>query len=150
MEQAKGIKISTPSAAQLVAAKKKAQEEEELLANQLQYALQANETPEEKKLRERRMQEEAEVKLMAKEMGVAVAGSDSPSAQSGVSIVSGVAGFSLKNKQDHTNFAITVANKMSSSTAICTTAFALELVGRIKGNISPEGLDALIQTLTVS
>jgi hypothetical protein len=144
-EQAEAkLKIVVPSAAQVEANRRKALLEEETLANKLQYALQESETAEEKRLRERRQQEESDLKILAQDMGV-----DTPSSKGGGSIVSGVAGIALKTKQDHVNFAITVANKLSPSTQICCTAFATELIGRIKGNISPEGLDSLIATLTV-
>lgn len=141
------LKISVPSAAQVEAHRKKAQLEEETLANKLEYALQESETAEEKKLRERRQQEESDLRILAQDMGV-----DTPSSRGGGggSVVSGVAGIALKTKQDHVNFAITVANKLSPSTQICCSAFAAELIGRIKGNISPEGLDSLIAVLTAA
>ena len=138
--------VSAPSASQQEAAKKKAAQEADALASRVEFALLENETPEEKKVRERRQAEEAEARMVANDLGGSAAvGGAAPRASS----VSGIAAIPLKNKKDHETFAITVANKLSGSTAVCSSAFMSELATRIKANITTEGLDALIASLQV-
>lgn len=83
--------------------------------------------------------------MVANDLG----GSATVAAAPRASATSGIASIPLKNKKDHETFAITVANKLSGSTAVCSTAFMAELATRIKANITTEGLDALIASLQV-
>lgn len=136
--------VVTPSASQQEAARKKAVAEEEALASRIQFAMLENETPEERKVRELKQVQEAEARMVARDLGGAV-GSDS--AASGAPVTRGIAAIPLKNKKDHETFSLTVANKLSASTAVCTTAFVADLANRVKANITTEGLDSLIAVL---
>jgi hypothetical protein len=140
----KPVKAAAPSASQVEAARKKAALEEQALANRMQFALLENETPEEKKIRERNQAIASDSLLIAADLGGAVSGPASPATS-----VSGVASIPLKNIQDHKNFAIACSSKLSTSTAVTTTAFITELATRLKTNISTEGLDAIIAVLQV-
>lgn len=139
-------KIATPSASQQEAARKKAALEAEALASRVEFALLENETPEEKKVRERKQAEEAEAHMVANDLGGSVGAA---LATSRGSAVNGIASIPLKNKKDHETFAITVANKLSGSTSVCTAAFVSELTNRLKSNITTEGLETLLMSLQV-
>ena len=116
----------------------------EALANKLAYALQANETPEEKRKREKAQMEAADNELTADLMGSSSGVGRSKPAGSN----SGIASVSLKNKQDHVNFALTVSTKLSSSTGFCVSAFYRELTARVQNNLSSEVLNEVITSLT--
>lgn len=64
------------------------------------------------------------------------------------SIASGIAGAKLKSKEDHINFAITVAAKLSESTSFNVAAFLKELSERTKASLSVESLTDIIDSLT--
>ena len=134
--------VSAPSESQQAAARKKAQLEEEALASRIEFAKLENETPEERKIRERRQAEEAEARMMTGDLGgVAV------EAPTTVSAARGIAAIPVKTREEHKDFALTVANKLSNSTAICTTAFMTDLTNKLQKNMTIEGLDALLVTL---
>mmetsp|Transcript_37070 Transcript_37070/g.37736 ORF Transcript_37070/g.37736 Transcript_37070/m.37736 type:complete len:242 (-) Transcript_37070:186-911(-) len=141
-----------PSAAQIEAAKRKAEEEEVMLSKKLEFALQANETPEERKIREKKRVEEGEVKLA----GELFDGVDSVSSSTNgttkkvkeVTLTSGIAGAKLKTNVDHVNFAITVSTKLGDSTSFNITAFLKELMSRTKGSLNTESLTEIIDSLT--
>ena len=118
--------------------------EEEVLANKLAYALQANESADEKRRREKAQIEAADNELTNELMGGV-----SKSASNTNSAVSAVVGASLKNKQDHVNFAITVSNKMKDSTQFCVSAFYKEINKRIKGKLSLDCVNEIIESLSV-
>lgn len=63
-------------------------------------------------------------------------------------VMVGIAGASLKNKQDHINFGITVAAKLSDSTPFCISAFYKELTDRVKNDLSLENLNEILGSLT--
>jgi hypothetical protein len=132
------------SASQQEAARKKAAQEEETLASRIEFAMLENETPEEKKVRELRQEQEAEARMVARDLGGTAVGSAAPT---GGSLTRGIASIPLKNKKDHETFSLTIANKLGGSTAVCNTAFVTDLITRVKANITTEGLDALIASL---
>lgn len=122
--------------------------EEEKLANKVAYALQANETPEEKRRREKAQMEAADTELAADLMGSSNGGGSTSKSSGGG--VSGIATVALKNKQDHVNFAITVATRMAGSTSFCVSAFYKELSHRIKGELSSTVMNEVISSLKES
>ena len=135
---------SAPSKAQVEAAKKRADQQEEELANKLAYALQANESNEDRKKREQKLAEESDIQLAGELLGLQ---SDKSSKSNSSSVVSGIAGAVLKNKQDHINFANTVAAKLSDSTAFCLSTFFKELTDKIKNDLPLENLNEVISIL---
>merc|ERR1711916_327784 len=118
--------------------------EEEILENKLAYQLQASETADEKRRREN-AQIEAADNALTNEM---FDSSDSQKKSDGNSIASSVAGAVLKKKQDHVDFAIIVANKLSESTPFNTSAFYKELTKKIKAKLSLEVLEEVVESLT--
>jgi hypothetical protein len=140
-----GPAVSAPSASQLAEKERKIRQEEEMLANKLKFALLENETPEQRKLREKKQQEESEMRLMKDDLfGLSEGASNEASSSS-----TGIAAIPLKTKQDHINFAITCANKLGPSTSIQASTYLMELTNRMKNNLTTETLDALLNTLKV-
>jgi hypothetical protein len=134
---------SQPTPAQIEAQKRKEEIEEQKLQNQVKYAQQENETTEEKRLRERKQAEEADAAL-AEELFDAPAGPKRSS-----SSTSGLAALNLKTKDDHVNFGIMAAQKMSASTSFCIAAFLKEVLNRNGATLSAEGLTELSTMLQV-
>jgi hypothetical protein len=137
VEQAAAAKAAaarlTRTPAQIEAQRKKELEEEEKLQNQLKFAQLANETLEERVVRERQQVEKADAAL-TEELFDAVPTAAKRSASSGI------AGLVLKTKEDHVNFGITASSKMSTSTSFCVTAFLKEVLTRNGNTLSAESL----------
>ena len=114
-------KPAVPSAATLEAAAKKKKEEEEKLAAALKFASLENETADERKLRERKQVEQADNDLTGELFGGKADGAGQKSSSG--SLAGLVAGTALKSKDDHKNFGILCAKKMSDSTAFNVAAF---------------------------
>lgn len=112
--------VSKPSAAQLAANAKKIADEEAALEAKIKNAKLANETAEEKKLRERKQAEDSEVALASEFLG---GGKSVGSSSEGGSTVKGLGAIALKTKQDHLTFGTTVAAKLSQSSAFNIAAF---------------------------
>ena len=74
-------------------------------------------------------------------------GSSGKVSRASSSVMTGIAGAQLKNKQDHVNFGITVAAKLSESTAFCISAFYKEVTERVKNELSLENLNEILATL---
>lgn len=134
--------LSLPSQQQLEQQRKKEQIEEEKLQNLLKFAKQENETNEERVIRERKQVEEADA-VLAEELF-----DNSGNNKKSTSSSSGLAGLSLKNKDDHINFGILAANKMSNSTSFCITAFLKEILTRNGNILSAESLTDLSTQIT--
>lgn len=111
--------VATPSESQLQAQQRKAAEAERSLAAKLKNAELANETPEQKKLREKRQVEEADHEITGELFG---AGASKFKSEDGSSS-RGIGAITLKSKQDHTSFGNTIAQKLSDSSAFNTAAF---------------------------
>jgi hypothetical protein len=143
------VKAAGPTPAMVEAAAKKAKEEETALANQLKFAALEDETPDERRARERRQIEEADNdltgELFDKNSKVGIPSKSSASTAS--SIVSGIAGTSLKSKDDHKQFGIVVAKKMADSTAFNIAAFYKSLTERVKDQLSAESLEEILSIL---
>jgi hypothetical protein len=133
-----------PTPAQIEAQKRKEEIEEQKLQNHVKYAQQENETSEERRLRERKQAEDADAAL-AEELFDAPPGGPKRSSSS----TTGLAALNLKTKEDHINFGIMAAQKMSSSTSFCITAFLKEVLNRNGGTLSAEGLIDLAAVIQV-
>lgn len=140
--------VVVSSAATLAAAAKKAEEAELKLINKMKYAQLENETPEEKKLRERRQIEEADNEItgdlfdgVEKPKTVLSLGGKS-SLGSG-----GLASIPLSTKTDHSKFGQLVAKRFSDSTAFNIAAFYISLTDKISKKMSTETLDEVLAAL---
>jgi len=138
-----------PTAQQVEAARKKKEEEEEMLARKIQLALIENETPEERRLRERKQAEEADGQLAGEMFGNGkVESADSLKAKKSASVTTGLAGLALKTKEDHNKFGIAVSAKLlESSTPFHISLFLKECSDRVKDKLTVECLDDIIQSL---
>ena len=133
------------SKAQQDAARKRAEKQEEIASNKLAFAMQANETPEERRRREKMLVEEDAISLSADLLG---SGGGSSKSNTAGGMVSGIASVQLKNKQDHVNFAVTVSAKLSESTGFNIAAFFKELTERVKNDLPLEQLSEIVTSLT--
>jgi hypothetical protein len=138
---------AAPTAAQIEAARKKAQQAEEALSAKMKAAELANETPDERRIRERRQVEEADNELAGELF-------DTQSQKSGsvvgsVSAAKGLGALSLKTKQDHTTFGTATASKLSDSSTFNIGAFFKSLVKVLDGpNVTAETLDDILADVT--
>lgn len=144
---------AAPSAAQIAAAEKKREQEAITMANKMKFAAEANETPEQRKQREKLAAEEADIAASADLFGSAASG---PSR-----VTSGVASLSisrasssvtdapLKNIKDHQQYASTICAKFtaSSSTPFNIGAFYTKLTNELKGKLPVESLQDAIEAL---
>jgi len=141
------VQVGAPSEALAAANARKAAAEEERLAIHLKETLLENETAEERKARLRREVEAADAENTADLFdGVGEPAKKSPSAANGGG--AGLGGMSLKNKQDHINFAISMGKKLSKSTSFCLAAFYTELNSRLCDKLDAAALTNAISTLT--
>lgn len=135
-----------PSAAQLEAAAKKTKEEEIRMANVLKYAILEDETPEEKKARERKQIEDADAELAGELFGGGKA--TGTTAKSGASFSTGIAAATVKTKADHTNFGILCAKKLGDSNSFNIGAFYKTLTEKVQKNLTLETCDEILALLT--
>jgi hypothetical protein len=141
--------VVVPSSSTLVAAAKKAEEAELILMNKMKYAQLENETPEEKKMRERRQIEEADNDLTGELFG----GLEKPKKQlslggkSSLGSSAGLASIPLATKTDHSKFGQLVAKRFSDSTAFNVAAFYIALTDKISKKMSTESLDEVLTAL---
>lgn len=133
--------VTKPSAAVLAANAKKAAEEEAALEAKIRNAKLENETPEEKRLRERKQAEDSEVALASEFLG----GGKSVGSSEGGSTVKGLGAITLKTKQDHMTFGTTVSAKLSQSSAFNIAAFYKTLSKTLENPVvTSEVLDEII------
>lgn len=138
-EEQEEVKVkSTLSAAQIKANAKKAHDEEVRLANVLKYAILEDETPEDKKVRERKQIEDADADLAGELFG------KEKNSKSSNSVSSSIAGATLKSKLDHTNFGILCAKKLNDSTAFNVAAFYKSLTEKCQKNLTSESCDEIL------
>lgn len=126
---------SKPSQSQIEAENRRAEEAEKALATKLKLAELANETSEEKRLRERRQVEEADNELTGE-----LFGGGGKKATSSLGSSKGIGAITLKTKQDHLTFGTTIAQKLSSSSAFNMAAFYKTLT---------KGLDSPVMTAEI-
>ena len=119
------VKSSKLTPVQIESNKKKLIEEELAFQTKLKLSVLANETPEERKAREKRQVEEADNELTGELFDTG--GSKSPTktkeGTSDVSTIKGIGSTVLKTKQDHVNFGSTISKKLSDSSAFNIAAF---------------------------
>lgn len=139
-----------PSPAQMEAAKKKSEDEQAQLAKKIELAMLEKETVEERKLRERKQAEEADGAL-AEDLFDKSSISKKPQTSTAIAgtgiLTTSIVNARLKTKEDHVNFGITVAAKISDSTSFCIAAFYTELSDRVKNTLTLESLDEIIHSL---
>lgn len=150
LELEQKVVSSGPSAAQLEAQRKKEEQAEMALQMHLKFAALENETPQEKKLRERRQQEEADVAISGDLFGAQSVAPSTPGTSStkGSAVGSGLGALSLKTKQEHVNFAVLCTKKMADSTPLNVAAFYKSLSEKVKDVLPGETLDDVIALLT--
>ena len=137
---------SAPSAAQVLAAAKKAKEEEIRMTNVLKFAILEDETPDEKRARERKQIEDADAVLAGDLFGGKSSGAV-PKASS-ASFSSGIAAAPVKSKADHSNFGILCAKKLNDSNAFNIGVFYKSLTEKVQKNMTTETCDELLLILT--
>lgn len=133
-----------PAQAQIDAAKKKAEKEEIALSNALQFALEEDLTPEERRRRERQKVEEADQEIASDLFSGSMKAKTEPKA----SASAGLGGIPLKTKQDHQNFGIICSKKLTDSTPIMIGAYYKSLSEKVKDKMTSETLDDVIALLT--
>lgn len=137
---------SAPSAAQVLAAAKKAKEEEIRMTNVLKFAILEDETPDEKRARERKQIEDADAVLAGDLFGGKSSGAV-PKASS-ASFSSGIAAAPVKSKADHSSFGILCAKKLNDSNAFNIGVFYKSLTEKVQKNMTTETCDELLLILT--
>jgi hypothetical protein len=111
---------------QIEAARKKAEKDEAALQNKLKFELESQETPEQRRARERAQVEDADLEL-SNELFQG-GGGKAKSASSAIGGVSGISSIPLKTNQDHASFAILVSKRFDGSTAQNISVFYKKLV----------------------
>jgi len=143
-----------PSAAQLEAQRKKDEQAELALQMHLKFSALENETAQEKKLRERKQQEDADTAISGDLFGVGMQSTvpSTPGTSStkagGSTTGSGLGALSLKTKQEHVNFAVLCSKKMADSTPLNVAFFYKSLTDKVKDIIPADTLDEVIAQLT--
>ena len=127
--------------------RKKEEEEAIALANKVKNLELANETPEQKKLREKLQAEEADLDAANELFG---GKGKAVGAGNNVSLSAGIAGTALKTIKDHETFALTIAGKLeeSKSTSFNIAAFYMKLTDQIKNKLTIESIDEVLVSLT--
>lgn len=149
LELEQKVVSSGPSAAQVEAQRKKEEQAEVALQMHLKFSALENETVQEKKLRERKQQEDADIAISGDLFGAGIQ-STTPSTPgtSSTKGSSGLGAISLKTKQEHVNFAILCTKKMSESTPMNIAFFYKSLTDKVKDVLPAETLDEVIAQLT--
>lgn len=132
-----------PSAAQIEAARKRSEDAEKALALKMKMAVLANETPEERRLREKRQVEEADNELSAE-----LFDTQSQKSAATTNSVKGIGSVVLKTKQDHSNLGTATASRLSESTTFNVGAFFKNAVKALdRAEVTAETLDEIIADL---
>jgi hypothetical protein len=141
--------------AMIEAAAKKAAEQDALLQLKIQQSLLEKETPEDRKAREKKLLEDENNELTKDLFSGLSLEKGSTSEQAVVSVsstkvsVKGLGGISLKNKQDHANFGVSCAQKLSESSAFNLAAYFKSLSDvLIKETVTTEVLEEILATIT--
>lgn len=120
------LTVRAPTAAEIEAAKKKAIEDERALQQKIKLSLLEKESLQERKMREKQQAEDADNQIANELFGGATAkDSNKASSESNTSItvLRGIASTTLKTKQDHVNFGLTVSQKLAESSPFNIAAF---------------------------
>lgn len=144
-EEVKSV-ITKPSATVLAAQKKKAEDEERALEAKAKLAAYENETPEQRKLREKLQAEQADAEIAGElfsggKGGMAAEGTDS--------ITKGLGSMTLKTKDDHTKYGNVTRQKLSGSSGFNVVAFYKTLSKVLdQPAVTGEMVDDIIKDLT--
>lgn len=157
------IRSAALTQAQLDAQAKKQAEDEIKLANKLKYAALANESTDDRIIRERKLVEESDNELagelfsgLSTAIKVPAASASSSGSATPVSLSSktsstkpsaGLVSIATSTKQDHINFGILCSKKLESSTSFNITSFIESFIDNIEKKLAPESLDKVIDTL---
>lgn len=134
------VVVAKPSLATLEAKKKKAAQDEKVFQTRLQLAELENETSDEKRIRERNQQEEADAHL-TNELFDNITDPKAGLTNNGTGIGSMV----LKTKDDHKNFAKMISKKLHNSSAYHVVSFYKSLGETLNGpGINSKILDEII------
>ncbi len=144
--QEEEVVTTGPSEALLKANARKAEEEEKKLALAIEEVSLSKETAEEKKARLKSAVEDADAEN-TRDLFDGIGEKSNNNRQNGGGVETGLGGITVKNKQDHINFAITVASKLKKSTAFCFKAFCDELISRCGKTLDAKGIDSIIDAL---
>ena len=139
------VKVA-PSAAQVLAAAKKAKEEEIRLTNVLKFAILEDETPDEKRARERKQIEDADAELAGELFG---GGKDSGSVtKASSSFSTGIAATTVKSKADHSSFGVLCAKKLGDSNSFNIGVFYKSWIEKVQKNLNTETCDEMLLLIT--
>jgi hypothetical protein len=134
--------VAKPSASQVAAQKKKADEEELTFQTKMKLSLLENETPDQKKMRERRQLEEADAELSSDLF------TKTKKAPVSLSAAGGIGSTVLKTIGDHSTFGKTIAAKLKDSSAFNVGAFYKSLNKVLDREISLEVIEEIYQTVS--
>lgn len=124
---------------------KREAEEAELRANKMQEALHANETAEQKRIRERKQAEEADTRLAG---DLFTAPKASTEAVQPVSAAKSIASVPLKTKEDHTKLGALLSKRLATSSAFNVSAFYKALMPTLdQAAITTEILDEIMRDI---
>ncbi|RYH26484.1 hypothetical protein EON65_14380 [archaeon] len=126
---------------------KREAEEAELRAAKMQESLHANETGEQKRIRERKQAEEADTKLA----GDLFAGTKATTeAAQPVSAAKSIASVPLKTKEDHTKLGALLSKRLATSSAFNVSSFYKALIPTLdQPTITTEILDEIMRDIKV-
>mmetsp|Transcript_15174 Transcript_15174/g.25297 ORF Transcript_15174/g.25297 Transcript_15174/m.25297 type:complete len:236 (-) Transcript_15174:304-1011(-) len=131
------------TAAQITAQKKKEEEADAALESKMKTNALKNETAEERRLREKKMVEEADNELTGELFGGGKAGGGLKAGGGGAA--KGLGALVLKTKQDHSAFGTTTATKLAESSTFNVGAF-YKTLGKVleSSQITAETLDEIL------
>lgn len=134
---------SKPSAVLALQKEKKEKEQIQAFENKLKLSMEADETSEQRKVRERKQVEEADNELTGELFqGKQSAEKNNSAAASSLSTIASI---SLKTKQDHTNFGTVTSQRLAESSAFNVSAFYKSLSKTlVKPSVTLEVLDEII------
>lgn len=133
-----------PSTATLDAKKKKAEQDELVFQTKLKLSMQENETSDERRVRERKQQEEADA-MLTNEMF-----DNMPDSKGGMAGgANGIGATILKTKEEHKIFGKTIAKKLQNSSAFHVTAFYKSLSDVLNSkDMNSKVLDDILAEIT--
>ena len=147
VEQANKKDESKPSEAQLAAAEKKRLADNAALAAKIREEELANETPEERKLREKAEIEAAQIESVG-DMFDDIDDGPRATTKSTADSVFSMGSTKLSTKSDHEKFARTLATKLESSTAIHIDTVYSTLNQRLLTKLDLNSLDQMLTLVT--
>lgn len=123
---------------------KKEREADKALLEKVKMAKLENETPDQRKLRERQIVEAADA-VVANEL---FNGSTSDNGEYDGEF-RGIGSIPIRTKQDHIDFAFVCNEKMEESTPLCLAAFYTNMTNHLKEKFTVETCDEVIKMLTL-